>query len=252
MTTPYARPSMAARMSAILDAFDAPFCRRSLPDIAFRTGLPVSTTHRILDQLVDLGWVEHTTDGYLLGQRARRFCDRVDPTSALREAAAPHIEEFVRRTPFVVHLAVLEGPYVRYLDKAGGPHATQVPSRVGGLLPAHRTAVGKAMLAYVTADALELTLQQAAGEHEVDAADVAGVRRALARVRRHGLAREGSGSLASVACLGAPIFGAGGQLVGGISLCDPGKGKTLDRFGAVVTERARRISARMAPPSVAG
>jgi len=57
-------PSMVTRMTAILDTFDSSHCCRSLQDIASLTGLPRSTAHRILEQLVQLGWVQHNITGY--------------------------------------------------------------------------------------------------------------------------------------------------------------------------------------------
>ncbi len=250
MTTPVAdvapTSSMAARMTAILDTFDSPQRRRSLPDVVRLTGLPSSTAHRILDQLVQLGWVDHGATGYTLGWRARRLSGQVDTTGVLREVAAPYIQELALRTPFIVHLAVLDGPCVRYLDKVGGPEALRVPSRVGGLLPAHLTAVGKAMLAYLETETLDATLTESASRGDVAAANLGAIYGELMSIRsRGGLSSERRNPLAAVACVGAPIFGGGGQVVGGLSLCDGGKGTSLDPFTPLLRERAKQISAAM-------
>src|SRR6516165_2757848 len=141
-------PSMVTRMTAILDTFDSSHCCRSLQDIASLTGLPRSTAHRILEQLVQLGWVQHNITGYRLGWRANRLPSRANEESRLREVAAPHLHALASHTQLTVHLAVLDGPFARYLDKIGSG-AAGVPSRVGGTLPAHLTAIGQAMLAYV-------------------------------------------------------------------------------------------------------
>lgn len=63
-------PSMAERFTLVLDEFAGPSARLTLEDVARRTHLPRSTAHRILDQLVRLGWLEHTAVGYSLGWRA--------------------------------------------------------------------------------------------------------------------------------------------------------------------------------------
>ncbi len=237
-------------MTVILDTFDSPLRRCSLQDVAARTGLPSSTAHRILDQLVQLGWVEHGTSGYALGWRARQLAGRVDATAELREAAAPFLHDLAVHTPFIIHLAVLDGPHVRYLDKVGGHDATGVPSRVGGLLPAHLTAVGKAMLAYLETDALDTTLEDATscGDATVD---VTALHRELAGIRRRGgLSTERDSPVAAVACVGAPIFDQGGRVIGALSLCDAGKRMPLGRFAPLLHERAKRISAHIsAAPS---
>src|SRR5690606_33772383 len=78
-------------------------------------------------------------------------------TNDLRAEAAPMLHDLMVRTGLVVHLAVLDEGQVHYLDKMGGRFAGGVPSRVGGRAPAHSTALGKAMLAWLepeTVDAL--------------------------------------------------------------------------------------------------
>jgi DNA-binding IclR family transcriptional regulator len=233
-------PSMVTRMTAILDTFDSSHCCRSLQDIASLTGLPRSTAHRILEQLAQLGWVQHNITGYRLGWRANRLPSRANEESRLREAAAPHLHALASHTQLTVHLAVLDGPCARYLDKIGSG-ASSVPSRVGGSLPAHLTAVGSAMLAYVDPEKLDPLL----GRLRLRV-DPAAVHRDLASVRmRGGLATVRNSPLAAVACIGAPIFDRGQQIAGGLSLCDGGSGAPLDRYVPLLLERARRISVRL-------
>lgn len=233
-------PSMVTRMTAILDTFDSSHCCRSLQDIASLTGLPRSTAHRILEQLVQLGWVQHNITGYRLGWRANRLPSRANEESRLREVAAPHLHALASHTQLTVHLAVLDGPFARYLDKIGSG-AAGVPSRVGGSLPAHLTAVGQAMLAYVDPEKLDPVLGRLRSR-----VNPAAVHRDLASVRmRGGLSAVRNSPLAAVACIGAPIFDRGHRIAGGLSLCDGGSGAPLDRYVPLLLERARRISAQL-------
>jgi DNA-binding IclR family transcriptional regulator len=237
---------MVQRMTAIMDTFDSRLRRRSLQDVSVLSGLPRSTAHRILEQLVELGWVDRSAAGYGLGWRAHHFSGRAAENALLREVAAPFIHELAVRTGLVVHLAVLDGPFVRYLDKVGGPEAATVPSRVGGFLPAHLTAVGKAMLAYVEPEKLDAVLGRCDLTARAEPVDLPAIYRELAAVRlKGGLALEHNSPLAAVACVGAPVFG-GGRVIGGLSLCECGTGATLYRFGPLLLARAKRISARLA------
>lgn len=238
-------PSMVTRMTAILDTFDTSYRCRSLQDISELTGLPRSTAHRILDQLVRLGWVEHSVAGYQLGWRANHLSSRADDEARLREAAAPHIHELAVCSQLVVHLAVLHGPLIRYLDKVGGAGARSVPSRVGGSLPAHLTAVGKAMLAYIDPESLDAVLNRVKSSADPTLSP-ATLHRDLATVRmRGGLAVAHKSALAAVSCVGAPILDSEERVIGGLSLCDGGTGAPLDRFVPLVLERARRISSQL-------
>ncbi|MFD0537221.1 IclR family transcriptional regulator [Actinomadura luteofluorescens] len=151
-------PSMIERMTLILDAFNGPTARLTLEDVARRTRLPRSTAHRILDQLVRQRWLAHHSFGYGLGQRALGLGGQDGGHGKIREAAAPLLHELQVTTGLVAHLAVLDGADIFYLDKLGGRLATSVPSRVGGRAPAHCTALGKAMLAWLEPEQVDALL----------------------------------------------------------------------------------------------
>jgi len=233
---------MITRVTAILDTFDSSQRCRSLQEIASMTGLPRSTAHRILEQLVELGWVQHAaTSGYRLGWRANHMPSRANEDSQLRAVAAHHLFVLAVQTRLTIHLAVLDGPFVRYLDKIGRK-SSLVPSRVGGTLPAHLTAVGRVMLASVDPERLDLMLERVRPD-----VDAAALHRDLALVRmRGGLSTLHRSPLAPVACIGAPVFDAEHRIAGAVSVCDAGTGEPLDRHAPVLLERARRISAKLA------
>ena len=190
---------------------------------------------------MQLGWVQHSITGYRLGWRANRLPSRANEESQLRAVAAPHIQILAATTGLIVHLAVLDGAAVRYLDKIGSG-ASVVPSRVGGSLPAHLTAVGKATLAYVDPEFLDALLGRLRSR-----VDSVAVHRELATVRmRGGLSSVRNGPLGGESCIGAPIFDGGNRITGGLSLCDAENVAPLDRYAPLLIERARRISADLA------
>jgi DNA-binding IclR family transcriptional regulator len=69
----------------------------------------------------------------------------------IRLHARPVLESLAASLRETVHLAVLEGGNVRYLDSVESPHALRVASRTGSALAANCTASGKALLAEVAA-----------------------------------------------------------------------------------------------------
>src|SRR5689334_18572219 len=137
------------RVSLVLDAFDGPG-RLTLAQIVRRTGLPRSSAHRMLERLVQLRWLRRSGRDYELGMRLVELGSLAVHQDRLVRAAGPLLGELHRATGLVVHLAVLEGPDVVYLDKIGDQ---RIPTRVGARQPAHCTAVGKAILAYGGPDA---------------------------------------------------------------------------------------------------
>ncbi|TFV64314.1 IclR family transcriptional regulator [Geodermatophilus sp. DF01-2] len=240
-------PSMVERMTLILDAFDGRSTRLALEDVARRTHLPRSTAHRILDQLVRLAWLEHTPFGYRLGQRALGLGGRDGGFEEIRVAAAPLLHELQIKTGMVIHLAVLDGADVYYLDKVGGRFAAVVPSRVGGRAPAHSTALGKAMLAWLEPEQVDVQMGQAIGRlTSRTIADLSTLHQELNRIRqRRGLAFERGECFAEISCVAAAIRGPEGPLAS-ISLV--GDARTpLEKVAPLVVDAARQVSLSLHP-----
>ncbi|TDC97315.1 IclR family transcriptional regulator [Actinomadura sp. 7K507] len=245
-------PSMIERMTLILDAFSGPTARLTLEDVARRTGLPRSTAHRILDQLVGQRWLAHHSFGYGLGQRALGLGGQDGGHGKIREAAAPLLHELQITTGLVAHLAVLDGAEVFYLDKLGGRLASSVPSRVGGRAPAHCTALGKAMLAWLEPEQVDAMLGSGISRFTSRTIGELGtLHQELHRVRqRRGLAFERGESYPGIACVAAAIRGTDGP-VAGISLV--GDIRTpLENVAPLVVTAAREASQVLFPGSAQG
>lgn len=244
--------SMVERMTIIMDAFDDRSLRLTLEELAARTGLPRSTTHRILNQLVDLGWVERGTRGYTLGPRALGLGGGTAPSAdvEIRHAAAPHIHELQVRTGLVVHLSMLEGGDIVYLDKLGGRAAANVPSRVGERAPAHTTAGGKAILSLMDEEQLAPLLRGRLHRRTPRTiCDPATLRHELARIRqRGGLAFEQGESVPGVGCVAAAVSGPDGPIAA-ISLCGEAGLPQLEVLPPLVLHAARETSRSLHPSS---
>ncbi|WP_207949868.1 IclR family transcriptional regulator [Nocardioides ochotonae] len=240
-------PSMVERMSLILETFTSPSVRLTLEEVARATHLPRSTTHRILDQLVRLHWLTHTSFGYALGQRALELGGGDKAYGDLRAEAAPVLHELQVRTGMVAHLAVLEDAEIYYLDKMGGRFAASVPSRVGGRAPAHSTALGKAMLAWLTPEEVDLRLE--AGLNRFTGrtiGDLPTLHHELHRIRgRNGLAFERGESFPDISCVAVAVRGPEGPL-GAISLVGD-KDAPVERLAPLLLKAGRAVSVALFP-----
>jgi DNA-binding IclR family transcriptional regulator len=201
------------RISLVLDAFEGPG-RLTLAQIVRRTGLPRSSAHRMLERLVQLRWLRRSGRDYELGMRLVELGSLAVHQDRLVRAASPLLGELHRATGLVVHLAVLDGPDVVYLEKVGDQ---KIPTRVGGRQPAHCTAVGKAILAYSDQDA-EVNLRVRKTKYSISTSSQLAVE--LARVRAHGVAFEREESLLGFGCVAASI-GSPGEAVAAVSVCGP-------------------------------
>ncbi|GGS71814.1 IclR family transcriptional regulator [Nonomuraea spiralis] len=139
--------TVTSKVLAILGAFDAAHPRLTLTDLARRSGVPLSTAHRLVAELEEWQALSRTPDGRLrVGLRLWEL-GQLAPGSLLGRAH-PWLQELFAATGENVHLAVRDGLEVLYVDKVYGRRAVPIVSRTGGRLPMHPTGVGKALLAF--------------------------------------------------------------------------------------------------------
>lgn len=239
------RSSVVERVTQILDVFMLDQEHLLLEDVATFAGLPRSTTFRILTQLTHLGWVEHGPRGYRLGIRAQGVRSRVPGDhDALRAATVNVLNELHAATGAVAHLGVLEGGRVRYLDKVGGAVVGSVPSRVGGRLPADRTACGKALLACLPPERVEALVAADSQRHRLP--DFATLHRQLNLIRaQRGVAIDSADQCAAgITAIAAPILGPDG-VVGAISLATRSR-LSLEKVAPMVIGATRRSAQLLA------
>ena len=246
-TRPELPPSMVERMTLILDEFAARTTRLTLEEVARRTHLPRSTAHRILDQLVKLRWLDHTSFGYCLGRRSLSLGGGGDDHAEVRVAAAPLLHQLSVQTGLVVHLAVLDEAEIVYLDKVGGRFAAAVPSRVGGRAPAHCTALGKAMLAWFQPEEVEERFaSELRRQTHVTIGEVGLLHQVLNRIRsRRGVAFERGECFSQISCVAAAIRGPESPIAA-ISLVGDSRAP-LEKVAPLVAEAAHRVSLELFP-----
>ncbi|HLS78118.1 MAG TPA: IclR family transcriptional regulator [Nocardia sp.] len=244
--------SMIERMTVILDAFDAETPTVTLLGLTERTGLPRSTVYRILDQMVRLRWLTHTPGGYRLGARAFEIGALAASHNEIREVAAPLLQDLCHRLSMAGHLAVLDGREVLFLDKAGGRQAAAVPTRLGGRLPAHSTALGKAMLATLEPRLVDASLRERLPQLTARTiADRAELHRELRRVRRQGgVAVDVEESVDGLCCVAVPLRRRGSAVAAiSVSAYVDGDRPALDtaRLARCLVETAQEAARELIP-----
>lgn len=130
---------------------------RTIEDVAARVGLTRSNTHRTLQTLVHAGYVERDSESggyrgtmkmFALGVRQLAHID-------VRKIAPPYMASLSRETGETVHLSILEGAEVIYIEKVESIQPIRAYSMVGGRAPAHAVATGKALLSVQPASYLD-------------------------------------------------------------------------------------------------
>ncbi|HWS74418.1 MAG TPA: IclR family transcriptional regulator [Quisquiliibacterium sp.] len=213
------------RMVALLDALAEQPDAVSLKDLAARTGLHPSTSHRILNDLVTARFVDRPEPGsYQLGMRLLELGNLVKARLNVRDAAMGPMRELHRATGQPVNLSIRQGDEIVYVERAVSERSgMQVVRAVGGRAPLHLTSVGKLFLAeddLKTARAYA-TRTGLAGNTRNSITDPARLERELALVRARGYARDNEELELGVRCIAAGIRDDSGRLVAGLSISAP-------------------------------
>jgi IclR family acetate operon transcriptional repressor len=232
-------PSVLGKAIRVLDSFGPETGTLSLGELARRAGLPKSTVHRIAGQLAQWGVLERAKGGFRLGIRLFEWGSLVPHQRELREAAVPFMEDLYESTHETVHLGLLDGIEVIYVDKIAGHRGVPVPTSVGRRMPAHCTGLGKAILAFSGPDLVERVIGSGLRPRTAYTIVVPDVlRRELAGVRTRGVAYDREESVLGVACAAAPIRNEDGTAIAALSVTGPTVRVDPERLGPAVRTAA--------------
>ncbi|WP_342000215.1 IclR family transcriptional regulator [Microbacterium sp. LWH7-1.2] len=235
--------SVLGRGFAILDAFRLREDFLTLNQLAERTGIPRSTTHRIANELIELGLLRRTNEGYELGLAIFEIGNRAARSASLSEIALPYLGRLLELTRQVVNLAVLDGTEVVYVDRLHAKRDARMSSGIGSRLPAHCTALGKILLAMGPPSIAEKVIEKGLDPRGPNTITDPGRFRAhLAEVRRRQVAFDVHESNNINFCVAAPILDFAGKPLAAISVTGFPDLKSLERAAPVVLENARSLS----------
>ncbi|AWB93693.1 IclR family transcriptional regulator [Aeromicrobium chenweiae] len=236
--------SVLGKARLILEAFELDDDSLTLTGIVARTGISKATVHRLNQELLEWGMLERIGLEYRLGMRAFELGSRVPRFRVLRDAVRPYMESLYHQTREAVHLAVLDGLEVLYLEKVAGAAQSARPSRIAGRLPLHSTASGKVLMAFGQASLVEEVLGEPLQRVTPTTVVMPGVLLdQLRRVRTDGYATEIEETTAGYCSVAVPIFGASGMLLASLSLTTPVVRADVSRHAAVLRSVSQKVAA---------
>ena len=235
------------RIASVLRAFGSQGLL-GITDLASSTGLPKSTTHRLVTALVNEGLLVQDEDShkYALSLRVTALGASILSSHTVRKAARPILMELRDATHESVHLAVLEGMEAVIIDTEDSYFVVRAVNVPGQHLPAHAVSTGKAMLAYQWEVRLREILSRTTLTRYTDSTitDARLLLEELRRVRSLGYAISCGELEEGIDAVAAPIFDHPGTVVAAVSIGGPSERcrPKQEELIAAVTRAGQQIS----------
>ncbi len=208
----------------ILTAFIGHDKHLSLTELANRTHLHKSTAHRLLNSLIDRGFVERLadTDGYRLGTKIIELSSYAARSSDLIQTAIPDMKKLRDELGETVSLYILDGNERVRLHTIESNQVIRRIAIIGQRMPLHVGAASKVFIAHMPEPEQEKLF---AGPKWPRRLDMTIYRKSLSDMLKHGYATSFEERDIGVAAIAAPIYFENGDLAAAISLSGP-----IDRF----------------------
>ncbi len=221
-------------------------------DLASILGISKSNTHRLLNTLVQLGYVLTADGRYLAGLKVWELGTLVIGGYDVRDLARPAMTRLVHETAEGVRLTLLDPKSfeVVYIDKIDSPQVVRAFTQIGGRAPAQCTSSGKILLAYQDEPVIKRAARRLPAHTSRTIVDPEKFVRHLEKVRADGYAinqREFSPQVSGIA---APIFDQDNCVIAALSIAAPADRLPPSRLrdlAAILCRAAASVTARMQP-----
>ncbi|WAM12412.1 IclR family transcriptional regulator [Rhodococcus sp. JS3073] len=226
--------SVLARAVRIVESFRSDDSLLTVSEIARRSGLHISTTSRLIDELVGCGWLEREDRKVRIGVRLWEVASRASPTLGLREAAMPFMEDLHAVVGQHTQLGVLEGDEVLFIERLTAPGAVVNYTRIAGRMPLHVSSSGLVLLAHGPSELQERILSEPLKVYTDKTIRTARqLRGVLADVRRHGYILCAGHLYADTTGVAVPVRDGSGKVVAALSVIVPNDEKAYAQIPAL-------------------
>lgn len=239
--------SILGRHLLILDTFEAGTAFLSLSEIAELSGLPMTTTHRLVGELEEERLLERLPDrSYQLGLRLWELAARTPRAMGLREIAAPMVQLVQNQVRQHTQLGVDGGNDVVYLDRLSGRDAVVNATIVGGRIGLGASAIGHVLLSAKSREFIAELV--ATGIQQYTSRTPQTVEQLLElaeKVRQNGYAVADGFVHLDARGMAAPIYGPGGEVLAGLGVVVPAREPVNMRIVDLLRSAAHGVSQQM-------
>lgn len=216
-------------------------------EIAAATGIHKSTVYRLLTSMCRGGYIEKTGAGaYTIGVKLVEIVSSHINSLELQTEARPLLNELHAELGLTVHLGILDGSDVIYVEKMDINRNLRIYAQIGMRVPAHCSSLGKCLLSRLSGDELEYLFYRRKLERYTPNTIVAlsDLKEHLREVRRLGWAMDNGEYIVDNRCIGAPVFDYRGEIIAAVSASGP-LALLVDNRVIKVAERVKKTAAQI-------
>lgn len=181
----------------------------SVSQVAKVCGYNRAGAHRFLATLRELGYVQQNSSGqYELTFKLLELALQLSTRFEIRKSARGFMQQLSARHKETINLGFLENGDVIHLEKIDSPELLRMDPGIGSRAPAHCTALGKAILAFLPEERLQLFFQSAAMTRMTPntVTDANRLYEQLEAIRQRGCATDEEELCIGLRCIAVPIF----------------------------------------------
>jgi IclR family transcriptional regulator, pca regulon regulatory protein len=205
---------------AVLQSFSREHPALTVSDVSRLTGVNRASARRILLTLRNLGYVRSEDRYFSLTPGVLKLGWSYFASLGLDEFARPVMRELTKQVDEACSLATLDLPDIVYVAREYGQHHMTVSGSVGSRIPAHATAIGCSLLAYMREAEIDAYLEhhrlQVFTPHTVT--DPAAFKVKLRAITVRGWALVDQELEIGLRAVAAPVFGAQRRPVAALSV----------------------------------
>lgn len=209
----------------------------SLTDLSEVSGLPPSTTHRLLTTLEAERFVRPDSQAgvwrigvaaFFVGSAFARNRDKLT-------VARPYLRRLMEMSGETANLFVASDGEAVCVGQIESRHAMRAITGVGGRVSMHSSGAGKALLAYMEPGERERVIQELKLTRETQRTitDIERLRRDLDATVGRGFAVDDEEHALGLRCVAAPVFGEFGWAVAAVSVSGPSARIPVERLPAL-------------------
>lgn len=230
--------SMIGRIMRIISAFDDDKPAMAVAMLARRADIPLATTHRLVNNLLDEGVLQREPGGDIrLGLRLWELASRSSKAQTLRQAAMPFMEDVQAVIRQHTQLAVRQDDEVLFIERLSGRDSVVNEAKVAGRLPIHISSSGMVLLAHEPREVQEAYLARHGAM-----VDPERLRRDLAGVRQSGYAALAGYVVEDTTGVAVPVVGRRQEIIAALGVVVAAGEENLPATVPVLMTAARGIA----------